>query len=865
VPCRACPANSLCPGGVRAQPLPRYWAASETSGEIILCAPPSEKRCLGWSSQLNAVQCGPDYDQSSYACLNCAPGSYPAATDGSCTSCRSLFGASSGSSPLTSQEVVRAIVLRLLEIAAAVIGIAGLLFFLIWRMSICFKSSVQGLAGRFADLVVFIVILIQTLAQVSSQATMGLPSAISGLFTYFQAFNLQTVSIPQACLQGLVSPFFFETFGLALILVMTLVFYAVLWKEAKEQGLEVRQTFKAAGMSLVGGCRRRTEQRQVSASAAVVITAGTAAIAPSAVGSPPGAEPEDGDDDEPLARAPTAAGGDRAAATSSTTTTALMSRLKAAAQQSRFGRAIKRRQTEGRKSSLMCSPYFRARSIFLGNLAVRLLLLGLLVLYAKTCETVLSSLDCFEAQVTTQQAAALLGATRDFLAAAVAASSSSNGFIRVNLLRSNPSVMCYTSTQHRAAGALAWIVLVVFLIGFPVVSFFFAMAGLRKAAKANAMQQKPQTQETSAKGMPEEKQQGEGVVTAFLLRHMIQANKHYYRQFEMTLFFVLALISVFWRDATTPSALAWRCAVTWLALLVFMAITLVLRPYTTDEAWRGPMRSLGLVLSCLVALINTLNSARLYYSESSSPNLERAASLASSVYNLGIVLIVAVALYSFVLVVLIARSLLRGAMREVYERRLKEQSEKKAAASARKLKQQQGGLERGLGEQGGQHMTMFSSASLSGSPSSSNGGGAFDAAAYAQSTKLGMRRPSNVASNSGNANTVPTFPDRRTRLMNLIQTAVTGGNNNTGSSGIADLGWTSHYGAGGGASNVDDGGNRLVYGPLALRGLAAAGTSNDGTGASSGTSNDGFGAFQAVNPIALVAAAQQQQHQHQQH
>jgi hypothetical protein len=70
--CVRCPLGALCPGGFRAWPLIGYYTTSERSSAVVACVPPASERCIGWSSTLNAVECGKGYRQSSPGCKACA-------------------------------------------------------------------------------------------------------------------------------------------------------------------------------------------------------------------------------------------------------------------------------------------------------------------------------------------------------------------------------------------------------------------------------------------------------------------------------------------------------------------------------------------------------------------------------------------------------------------------------------------------------------------------------------------------------------------------------------------------------------------------------------------------------------------------
>ena len=62
--------NSICPGGNRIWPKIGYWKLNESDLTTmpIECAPPSEKRCLGWNGIQSETLCGLGYLKSNYLC-----------------------------------------------------------------------------------------------------------------------------------------------------------------------------------------------------------------------------------------------------------------------------------------------------------------------------------------------------------------------------------------------------------------------------------------------------------------------------------------------------------------------------------------------------------------------------------------------------------------------------------------------------------------------------------------------------------------------------------------------------------------------------------------------------------------------------
>lgn len=85
--CAPCPDGAMCPGGLRAWPLPGWWSAGEASPVLLPCAAPAAARCPGWDAPTASVAYGAGYAPGSVACSLCAPGFFVDA-DGSCAPCQ---------------------------------------------------------------------------------------------------------------------------------------------------------------------------------------------------------------------------------------------------------------------------------------------------------------------------------------------------------------------------------------------------------------------------------------------------------------------------------------------------------------------------------------------------------------------------------------------------------------------------------------------------------------------------------------------------------------------------------------------------------------------------------------------------------
>jgi hypothetical protein len=192
--CALCPRvnghpAAICPGGYRAVPLPGYYTPAESSGLVSKCAAPSNGRCTGWNASVGAVQCGDGYAPFSPGCIACAPGYYTSLTDASCVPCPAA-------GPLG----------PMLEAILIFIGLVAGAFTVIFAVAFAAAKlrggTIVGGSARVLDLLVWIVALLQLLAQVGRSAAAGLPPFIAQTFQFLAAFQFQSVAVPAACWSG---------------------------------------------------------------------------------------------------------------------------------------------------------------------------------------------------------------------------------------------------------------------------------------------------------------------------------------------------------------------------------------------------------------------------------------------------------------------------------------------------------------------------------------------------------------------------------------------------------------------------------------------------------------------------------------
>jgi len=189
--CRPCPAHAICPGGWRAYPAEFGWyAAAESTGLMIHCRYPASARCLGWDFAAGAVRCGGAYDQQSDGCSACAAGFYQVA-DGSCGACP----------PLPSLPFFAILISCGLFAGAVAVCLLGIMT-LAWVTAKIRGGTAAGARNRAIDLLVWIVVLLQMLAQAGQAAAPGLPEALVAMLQALKGFQLQDSIVPAACISG---------------------------------------------------------------------------------------------------------------------------------------------------------------------------------------------------------------------------------------------------------------------------------------------------------------------------------------------------------------------------------------------------------------------------------------------------------------------------------------------------------------------------------------------------------------------------------------------------------------------------------------------------------------------------------------
>ena len=186
---KKCPEHSICPGGPRAWPHPRYWNKDDYSDEVVRCSQPSLKRCIAHDRVERSVICGETYDNSSYACEECAQ--YHYAQWNQCVKCPKYYQEKTSIMP----SLIRAIV----YVFAAVFGLNIAVYFSIIGVGGTIISS-WYLTKRFLLEIIFYIQLIA----VAAKPIYPLQTMFSkGMSYVFNAFLAEwEIFIPISCFEA---------------------------------------------------------------------------------------------------------------------------------------------------------------------------------------------------------------------------------------------------------------------------------------------------------------------------------------------------------------------------------------------------------------------------------------------------------------------------------------------------------------------------------------------------------------------------------------------------------------------------------------------------------------------------------------
>jgi len=265
--------------------------------------------------------------------------------------------------------------------------------------------------------------------------------------------------------------------------------------------------------------------------------------------------------------------------------------------------------------------------------------------YARACNIALATVYCSEQRLPSDVAASLNG-IRDSDLSAV----DTDGLVSVLLLQDNSnSFVCYRG-DHLPAAVLAWLTVVVFLVGFPVWSVVWSWQFSRALAAQmpNGHAKPDAATETS---LPRK-----DPAASFFAATTYRPAVFFFRHAELAGFLALAAILVFWHLPQSAGSYGAKAAVTCLVLLGVAASLVWLRPHYRDERWRVPVRLGSLVLAGLMAVVNAVSGAASLHNGGSSEST----ALTALVWCM----VVCSLLWLLLLIVSVGRSLIQGAKAE---------------------------------------------------------------------------------------------------------------------------------------------------------------------------------------------------------
>ncbi len=139
---------------------------------------------------MGQMECGTAYLTGSYACLTCDANFYPRFDSGVCMRC-------------PANASLWLVLVDLLKVGAVIAAVSILCFGMLWALARAIGSTIEGGVTRLVDLVVWLVIAVQCIAQVGTYAQPDLPQPLIDLYAalrLFQQLNINFVSA--VCLPG---------------------------------------------------------------------------------------------------------------------------------------------------------------------------------------------------------------------------------------------------------------------------------------------------------------------------------------------------------------------------------------------------------------------------------------------------------------------------------------------------------------------------------------------------------------------------------------------------------------------------------------------------------------------------------------
>jgi hypothetical protein len=300
---------------------------------------------------------------------------------------------------------------------------------------------------------------------------------------------------------------------------------------------------------------------------------------------------------------------------------------------------------------------------------------ALLLLYPIVCNSALKLVDCQSVAVSAQGYLSLdhgLGSSPF----ATGAAADRNAVVKLQVLSDNPFYVCYAGS-HAPAGYLAWLTLVVYVIGYPVTSMWFVARRIRAIASRDSKLQaadRPDKAKSAAFKwnaptwlpvpfrFPAALDTAEAIISNPTLAPFTagdyRPSTYWFRHVDMAVMLMLSLLLVFWARPTTSADIIGKAMLSIVTAAGLLVMLWRLRPYPAKATWKLRVRTYSLALTMLAAIVNCLTALTDLDPTSQRPLMQQA------LFALSVLLVIGCAGLLVTLVVSFAWDMVRGAKQE---------------------------------------------------------------------------------------------------------------------------------------------------------------------------------------------------------
>jgi len=311
-----------------------------------------------------------------------------------------------------------------------------------------------------------------------------------------------------------------------------------------------------------------------------------------------------------------------------------------------------------------------------------LLFFALRLLYPQSANAALQLVNCVPKTDALLAVAALDGGA-EVAAGYVGASNATQ--VTVSVLASQPGYVCYRGS-HAASGALAWVILALFIVGYPLATLAWVLVAAPSLAPAlssacrccvltRCWSRSIATRSAELHSL--QPQQPTDAVLSFL-GSTYASSAWAFQHADMALLASLAAVGSLWLSPASVASSAGKASVTCL-LLATAGVALLLHPapYLASHGWRRPVRVYALGLGSLAAVFNGVQGAAALQG---GPGQSSQAVLVLA----GLVTALA-ACFVVLLVLVLFATTVRGARREQVQLQQQQRDEWDEAAAASKM------------------------------------------------------------------------------------------------------------------------------------------------------------------------------------